>query len=448
MLHPEPAPIVWTVTELNQAVAEHLRDLDRVLVRGEVTNYSRKPSGQLMFNIGDGSARVQAVVWPEWAQRLRLRIEPGQSYVFTGRVQYWRSGQLVLAIWRVQHEGEGRIRALIDDLRRTLEAEGAFAAQRKRQIPFLPHTVGLITSPTGAVIHDLTQTIWERFPSMGILLYPVQVQGELAAPSLVAAISQANREREASVLVVARGGGGFEDLYAFNTEEVVRAIMGSAIPVVTALGHTSDRTLSDLVADAECRTPTEAGARVVPIRNDLERHLRESERRLGVLLAGRLQMLARTVESRAAQVAHAATAQVGARRARLLALEGRLEALRPSARLLHRRTELERRNRQLALLAERLLSERRTGLARRPGLGELERLAAARVRRAREELAHRTQRLEALSPDAVLRRGYSIALDEASGRVISARSQVAAGQRVRVRTGGGDFLTRVEDEQP
>src|SRR6266849_6507971 len=169
---------------------------------------------------------------------------------------------------------------MLVELKRRLDAEGAFATGRKRRLPFLPKTVALLTSPTGAVIHDLQETIWERYPNMGVVVYPVQVQGASAPMSVARALRRCNQERLADVIVLARGGGSFEEMYAFNTELVARAILDSRLPVVTALGHTSDRTVADLVADAECRTPTEAGARVVPKKADLLAMLRERERRL------------------------------------------------------------------------------------------------------------------------------------------------------------------------
>src|SRR6266849_1425289 len=169
---------------------------------------------------------------------------------------------------------------MLVELKRRLDAEGAFAAGRKRRLPFLPKTVALLTSPTGAVIHDLQETIWERYPNMGVVVYPVQVQGAAAPMSVARALRRCNQEMLADVIVLARGGGSFEELYAFDTELVARAILESHIPVVTALGHTSDRTVADLVGDAECRTPTEAGARVVPKKADLLLQLAERGRRL------------------------------------------------------------------------------------------------------------------------------------------------------------------------
>src|SRR5439155_10687985 len=197
------------------------------------------------------------------------------------RVDYWAQyGTVRFVADQVEFDDVGKLRAQLEDLKRRLEAQGAFAAERKRKLPFLPRSVALLTSPTGAVIHDLQETIWDRYPNMGVVVYPVQVQGAGAPMSVARALRRCNQEALADVIVLARGGGSFEEMYAFNTELVARAILDSRLPVVTALGHTSDRTVADLVGDAECRTPTEAGARVVPKKADLLTSLRERRRRL------------------------------------------------------------------------------------------------------------------------------------------------------------------------
>src|SRR5216683_1228727 len=240
MLKPEEAQRPYTVTELANEIRRELRPLTAMLVKGEVTGMKQGAGGHYNFSIRDGVSRLDAVLF----------------------------------------EDDGKLRARLEELKRRLELEGAFAPGRKRRLPFLPQVVALITSPTGAVIHDLQETIWERYPNMGVVVYPVQVQGAAAPMSISRALRRCNDEGLAQVIVVARGGGSFEELYAFNTEIVARAILGSRLPVVTALGHTSDRTVADMVADVEARTPTEAGSRVVPKKADLVALLRERERRL------------------------------------------------------------------------------------------------------------------------------------------------------------------------
>src|SRR5438874_9055538 len=281
VLKPEEAQRPYTVTELANEIRRELRPLTALLVKGEVSGMKQGNKGHYSFSIRDSQSLIGAFIYADDAKRLTTLPEDGQVFIFRGRVDYWAQyGTLRFIVDQVEFDDIGKLRAQLEELKRRLEAEGAFAAERKRRLPFLPRTVALLTSPTGAVIHDLQETIWERYPNMGIVVYPVQVQGAAAPMSVARALRRCNQERAADVIVLARGGGSFEEMYAFNTELVARAILDSRLPVVTALGHTSDRTIADLVGDAECRTPTEAGARVVPKKSDLVLNIGERRRRL------------------------------------------------------------------------------------------------------------------------------------------------------------------------
>src|SRR6185295_3471163 len=289
MLRPEEAQRPYTVTELANEIRRELRPLTALLVKGEVSGMKRGATGHFNFSIQDGVSRLDAVLFADEARRVTTLPEDGQVFVFRGRIDFFgKTGRLSFIVDQVEFDDVGKLRARLEELKRRLEAEGAFAPGRKRRLPFLPHTIALITSPTGAVIHDLQQTIWERFPNMGVVVYPVQVQGAAAPMSVSRAIWRCNQEQLAEVIVVARGGGSFEELYAFNTELVARAILDSRLPVVTALGHTSDRTVADMVADFEARTPTDAAARVVPKKSDLLAILQDRRRRLDRELTRRL----------------------------------------------------------------------------------------------------------------------------------------------------------------
>jgi exodeoxyribonuclease VII large subunit len=281
MLRPEEAPRPYTVTELANEIRRELRPLTAMLLKGEVSGMKRGAAGHFNFSIQDGVSRLDAVLFADEARRVTTLPEDGQVFVFRGRVDFFgKTGRLSFIVDQVEFDDVGKLRARLEELKRRLESEGAFAAERKRRLPFLPRAVALLTSPTGAVIHDLQETIWERYPNMGVVVYPVQVQGAAAPASIARALRRCNEEALADVIVIARGGGSFEEMYGFNSEVVARAILASKLPVVTALGHTSDRTVADLVADAECRTPTEAGARVVPKKSDLVALLREHGRRV------------------------------------------------------------------------------------------------------------------------------------------------------------------------
>src|SRR6266852_9747673 len=281
MIRPEEVQRPYTVTELANEIRRELRPLTALLVKGEVSGMKQGAGGHYNFTIRDGVSRLDAVLFADDARRVTTLPEDGQVFIFRGRVDFFgKTGRLSFIVDHVEFDDVGKLRARLEELKRRLDAEGAFAPERKRRLPFLPSAVALLTSQTGAVIHDLQETIWERYPNMGIVVYPVQVQGAGAPMSVARALRRCNQEGLADVIVLARGGGSFEELYAFNTELVARAILESRLPVVTALGHTSDRTVADMVGDAECRTPTEAGARVVPKKADLLLQLRDRERRL------------------------------------------------------------------------------------------------------------------------------------------------------------------------
>ena len=424
MQKPDEAPRPFTVTELANEIRRELRPLTALLVKGEVTGMKQGSKGHYSFSIRDSQNLINAFIFADDAKRLNMLPEDGQVFIFRGRVDYWAQyGALRFIVDQVEFDDVGKLRARLEELKRRLELEGAFDAKRKRRLPFLPRTVALLTSPTGAVIHDLQETIWDRYPNMGIVVYPVQVQGAAAPMSVARALRRCNAEAMADVIVLARGGGSFEEMYAFNTELVARAILDSKLPVVTALGHTSDRTVADLVGDAECRTPTEAGARVVPKKADLVAQLRERQRRLDRELK---QRVARYVE-------------------RLERVTRDLARLSPVAQVARREEGLKDRRRRLEAAATARLNRSATALASRRSAERLERALAERFTGATRALAHRSERLNALSPEGVLARGYSITTDADSGAVIRSASETDRDRRVRIRLGSGRLGARVDE---
>jgi exodeoxyribonuclease VII large subunit len=444
VVRPEEARRPLSVTELAVEIRRALRPLTSVLVRGEVTGMKRTGKGNYTFSVRDQGAVVNAFLYGADARRLGIVPEDGQVFVFRGRVELWQSGQLSLVVDYIQFDDVGRLRAQLEALKRRLELEGAFEPGRKRPLPFLPRTVGLVTSPTGAVIHDLQETIRDRYPNMEILVYPAQVQGTASPGSVVMALRRCNQERRADVVIIARGGGSFEELYAFNTEPVARAVLASAIPVVTALGHTSDRTIADMVADAEARTPTEAAARVVPRKADLQAALAERWRRLTRETTRLLDAHAVALAGRRQRLAQALPGLLRRRADRLERLRAELARLTP-ARLLERRRELvAERGLRVEAAARRLLRQRVVEVAGRRAPERLERALAARLQAAASGLAQRRRRLEALSPGLVLGRGYSITLDEA-GHVLRAAADSAPGRAISVRLAAGSLAARVEE---
>jgi exodeoxyribonuclease VII large subunit len=299
------------------------------------------------------------------------------------------------------------------------------------------------------VIHDLQQTIWERFPNAHLLVYPAAVQGVASQRSLTAALRQCDRDGLAEVCVVARGGGSFEELMAFNQEAVVRAIQAMRIPVVTALGHTSDRTLADLVADREARTPTAAAELVVPVRRDLERRLAERGERLTRAGRGRLVLPEHQLAVKRRDLERCTLEVVARREERLDALVGLLRRGDPREVIRLRQVRLAEQERRLRRALEGVARRRTMDGERVDSLRQqLQALAGRCLRLFERELAERARRLEGLGPRATLRRGYSICVDSASGAVLRQAVQAQEGSGVRVVLSAGELDCRVEEVRP
>jgi exodeoxyribonuclease VII large subunit len=446
LLKPEEAQRPYTVTELANEIRRELRPLTALLLKGEVSGMKRGPSGHFNFSIQDGVSRLDAVLFADDARRVTTLPEDGQVFVFRGRIDFFgKTGRLSFIVDQVEFDDVGKLRARLEELKRRLEAEGAFAPSRKRRLPFLPRAIALLTSPTGAVIHDLQETIWERYPNMGVVVYPVQVQGAAAPMSVARALKRCNEEQLADVIVLARGGGSFEEMYAFNTELVARAILESRLPVVTALGHTSDRTVADLVGDAECRTPTEAGARVVPKKSDLLTLLRERGRRLDREISQRITRESDRLANKKQRMVQLLPVLVRQRVERLARAAADLSRLSPLAQVARREEALRERGRRLGSAAAARLARGRNSLSSRRAADRLERALAKRFSTATQGLEHRKQRLLALSPDAVLSRGYSITQDAESGALLRSPSETAVNRRVRIRLGAGQLGARVDE---
>ncbi|MGH6914197.1 MAG: exodeoxyribonuclease VII large subunit, partial [Geminicoccales bacterium] len=290
--------VEYSVSELANALKRTLEsDYGQVRVRGEISGFKRAASGHLYFALKDEAAVLDAVCWRSTAQRLSSQPEDGLEVVATGRITTYPSrSRYQLIVDRLAPAGVGALMALLDERRKKLAAENLFAAERKRPLPYLPEVIGLVTSPSGAVIQDILHRLAERFPRR-VLLWPVLVQGELAAGQIAQAIEGFNRlvpggaVPRPDLLIVARGGGSLEDLWAFNEEVVVRAAAASAIPLISAVGHETDTTLIDLAADRRAPTPTAAAELAVPVRAELALQLGRQEHRMLHGLQRELQQL-------------------------------------------------------------------------------------------------------------------------------------------------------------
>src|SRR5438876_1536912 len=449
-IQPQEAIKPLTVLELNTRIHDLLAArFQSVVVKGEVSGVSLR-SGHVWFTLKDATASVGAVIFSSTARRLPFLPENGQELVVTCQVDYHAQyGRINLVVSRLDYDGAGKLRAAIDQLKRRLEAEGAFAPDRKRGLPFLPRCIALITSPRAAVIHELQQTIWERFPNMRLALDPALVQGTASQRSLVAALRQCDLDGLADVVIVARGGGSFEELMAFNQEAVVRAIQAMRIPVITALGHTSDRTLADLVADREARTPTAAAEIVVPKKADLRRQLGERGQRLQ-----RAGLTALIVPAHQLQLRRQTLARLGGdlhvrRRERLAHLTSMLRQRDPREVWRQRERSLQECRRRLTRAWE--MSAQRMATARLQVGGLRDRLIGLGERGLRERLRNldgRAARLSALGPEQPLKRGYSIGVDGQEARLLRGALEARQGQPVRARLSAGRLEATVDQVVP
>ncbi|HEX2594359.1 MAG TPA: exodeoxyribonuclease VII large subunit [Rhizomicrobium sp.] len=276
----------FSVSELSNALKRTVEDaFPFVRVRGEISGLKRHSSGHIYFDLKDDKSVLNAVIWRLTAQRLKVRPEAGMEVICTGRITtYPGSSRYQIVVEQVELAGLGALMAMLDERKKRLAAEGLFDAARKRPLPFLPNVIGVVTSPTGAVIRDIMHRLTERFPRR-VLLWSVAVQGERAAAEVAAAVAGFNALGPSSpmprpdLIIVARGGGSVEDLMAFNEEAVIRAVAASTIPVISAVGHETDTTLIDFVSDRRAPTPTAAAEMAVPVRGDLLGQTQDLERR-------------------------------------------------------------------------------------------------------------------------------------------------------------------------
>ena len=438
---------VYTVGEISAALKRTIEDgFGAVRVRGEVSGLHAAASGHLYMSLKDADAVLDAVCWRDTARRLSFAPEDGIEVVCTGRVTtYAGRSKYQLVIETLEPAGIGAWMALLETRRKALAAEGLFDSDRKRPLPFLPEVIGVVTSESGAVIRDIRHRLADRFPRH-VLLWPVRVQGAGAADEVAAAIAGFNRLEPGGrpprpdVLIIARGGGSIEDLWAFNEETVVRAAALSAIPLIAAIGHESDTTLIDLAADVRAPTPSAAAEMAVPVRAELEAAISETGRRL-------IAAIARRMETHRNEV-RAAGRGLRDPREVLRAAAERLDEI--SARLGRAlRTGLENRGAWLREVAAVL----------RPGLiarelarhgrerGEMaRRLSAALARGLREtetRLRAQAKLLESYSYRQVLRRGYAVVRDERAKPLTQARAvRPGLGLRIEFRDGFAEATAR------
>ncbi len=290
-------PHVFTVSELTSSIRDLLENaFPDVWLTGEVSNFRNPESKHYYFSLKDEGSQLRAVIFGG-RQKIRFDLEDGQELVCHGRVSVYNvRGEYQIIIDHAEPKGKGALQVAFEQLKKKLEAEGLFAKERKRPLPFLPRKIGVVTSPTGAAVRDIIHVLTRRFPTIEILLIPVRVQGEGAASEIAQAIADMNRMDDIDVMIVGRGGGSLEDLWAFNEEAVARAIFASRIPVISAVGHEIDFTIADFVADVRAPTPSAAAEIAVPKKADLEAAIKDLKRQL--LLALKKDLEARWADFR------------------------------------------------------------------------------------------------------------------------------------------------------
>ena len=435
---------VLTVSQVNALVAGMLAEyFSDVWVEGEVSNFRAYPSGHLYFALKDEGSQLQAVCFRRSVQRLKFALEDGMLVVAHGRLEvYLATGKYQVILDTIEPRGLGALQKAFEQLKRKLEAEGLFAPERKRPLPLFPRVLGIVTSPSGAAIHDMLRTLRLHKARVKVVLFPAQVQGDGAAEQIAEGVAALSARPEIEAMIVGRGGGSIEDLWPFNEEVVARAIAASRVPVISGVGHETDFTIADFVADVRAATPTAAAQLVAKAWEELEIRLSDlaaqllevleqalfekhqavdelARHRAFVLMAARLTELGHRVERMMGAIEGAARTRMGDAVAAMVALDDRLGRQNPVARVLRQKVALQ------ALAAR------------------LEKPVQAFLSRQNVRLGQAGAGLNALSPLASFNRGYSICL-KPDGSIVSRVGQTRTGEDVRLRVSDGAIDCRVE----
>lgn len=395
---------VLSITQLNEYIRGKMDTdplLTQVAVRGEISNYKLYPSGHHYFTLKDESSALRCVLFKGNAARLRFRPENGMKIIAMGKVSvYPRDGAYQLYCTGLTMDGVGDLYAAFEQLKKKLEAQGLFDPAHKKPIPKYPGTIGIITSSAGAAVHDMLRILRKRYPLSKVRLLPVRVQGVEAPGEIAAAIGYANHYRLADLLIVGRGGGSIEDLWAFNDERVAYAIYHSEIPVISAVGHEPDVTISDYVADLRAATPSNAAELAVPDQDALRQNL----------------------DAMSNAMVSSLSRQVKAARQHLKVLSASQALRSPTG-------YLEQRSQSVELLKNRLVAAQNQNITR-----------------ARQRFIAQISKLEAMSPLKVLTRGYSMAQTQ-RGEVVRSINQVELGERIRIRLSDGTISATVMNKE-
>ncbi|RLA81763.1 MAG: exodeoxyribonuclease VII large subunit [Deltaproteobacteria bacterium] len=392
---------VFTVSELTSRIRDLLEgEFYEIWVEGEISNLRSPRTGHLYFTLKDDRSQIRAVLFKLQRRYLKFDLEDGQQVICWGRVGvYEKRGEYQLIVDYVEPKGIGALQVAFEQLKERLASEGLFDEERKRPLPLLPRRIGIVTSPTGAVIRDMLQILRRRFENVEVLLYPVKVQGEGAAEEIAEGVTYLSERGDVDVIIVARGGGSLEDLWAFNEEVVARSIYRSRVPVISAVGHETDYTIADFVADLRAPTPSAAAELVVRRKEELRERLSASVRRMEVAIKGTFEVKGE----------------------RLKGLEGKVMAYNPVVRISSLYDEMKKKLKRLEACIEKTLE--------------------AKSSRLREQMG----KLDALSPMAVLARGYSITWRLPERRIVREGKEVEVGDLVEVTLAKGGMRCGVKE---
>ena len=437
-----PERRVWTVRSLVSAVRTNLeREYSDCWVEGEISDL--RDTAHLYFTLKDPTAQIKAVMFRSSARLLRFRPENGLRVIVRGRVSVYEArGDLQITAEFMEPQGTGALQLAFEQLKARLEAEGLFDAARKKPIPALPRRIGIITSPQGAAIRDILNILARRHHSASVLIYPAQVQGEAAPTEVTAGVRHFNRTNDVEVIVIARGGGSVEDLAAFNDEGLARVVAGSKIPIISAIGHETDFTIVDFVADLRAPTPSAAAELVIRSHQEIEAQVEELSQRLERSVRYRLLMARQELNERMQQGAFARMMDgINRRQQRLDDLSFRLE--RAERQLVER----WRRRCESASAAVRHYDARQRLAAVRQRLEANERnlalAASARLLAGRSLLERLSAALKALSPLAILNRGYALVFN-AQGQLVKDAGRLSPGDEIAARVARGRLRARVQ----
>ncbi|MFZ2407479.1 MAG: exodeoxyribonuclease VII large subunit [Methylobacter sp.] len=437
---------VITVTQLNretsQLLAEHFLS---VLVEGELSNIAQPSSGHIYFTLKDANAQVRCAMFRTQQRRLGFKPENGKQVIVKAQVSlYEPRGDYQLIVEHIEEAGDGALRRAFDALKLKLSEQGLFDAAHKQSLPTLPTAIGVITSPSGAAIRDILTVLQRRFAAIPVIVYPVAVQGDNAKHEIARAIATANRLKQCDVIILGRGGGSLEDLWAFNEELVARAIYDSEIPIISAVGHETDFTIADFVADLRAPTPSAAAEHASPDQQQWLSRFVYLESRLQQQLQRKVNQKQQTLDWLSQRLQQQHPGQKLARNARRMdELESRLKQamhikLRHMAGSVEAKTaKLWQHNPAVTINSHK---QRQEYLSRR-----LIAATAHKLEQLKQRLLNSSQTLHAVSPLATLNRGYAMAINPPTGEIIRSTEQISVGDQVQTRLAHGRFTSQVTD---